>query len=97
MLEDNINGQAEIKIQVDTTDLTVAPGSSVVIPLTITNQSQSAGNFQLLVEGIFAVSYERCYNVSSERKGLGFCGARGVRLTKGGFSRGGDSSKATFH
>jgi len=51
-MEEYGGGQVALEIHVDTTDLTVAPGSSVVIPLTITNQSQSAGNYQLLVEGI---------------------------------------------
>jgi hypothetical protein len=44
--------EVQLAIRIESTDLTVAPGSSVTIPLAVHNQSSTDGFFELTVRGI---------------------------------------------
>jgi hypothetical protein len=45
-------GNAQVAIQIESTDLTAAPGSTATVPLLVSNQSSEEGFFEITVRGI---------------------------------------------
>lgn len=52
MTENSNQEGSGVIIHLESTDYTVAPGSSIVIPIVLTNTGPAAGNFQMYVEDI---------------------------------------------
>ena len=50
-MSENSNSDS-IRISIEANEISVAPGSSVVVPVQLTNTSTQAGNYQIFVEGI---------------------------------------------